>query len=63
MRTNIDLDAHLIEQALLLSKAKTKKEVVTMALDNFVKMLQRQQLLTLRGKVEWDGDLDSMRQH
>lgn len=37
MRTNIDLDAHLVEQALQLSKAKTKKEVVTLALDSFVK--------------------------
>ncbi len=63
MRTNIDLDAHLVEQALLLSKAKTKKEVVTLALDSFVKSLQRQQLLALRGKVEWEGDLDAMRQH
>lgn len=62
MRTNIDLDDKLVEQALQLSKAKTKKEVVSLALDNFVKMLQRQQLLSLRGKVAWDGDLDAMRQ-
>lgn len=63
MRTNIDLDDHLIEQALQLSKAKTKKEVVALALDSFVKSLQRQQLLALRGKVVWEGDLDAMRQH
>jgi Arc/MetJ family transcription regulator len=63
MRTNIDLDATLVEQALKLSNAKTKKEVVTLALDNFVKQLQRQQLLALRGKVVWDGDIDAMRRH
>ncbi|MEZ0486128.1 type II toxin-antitoxin system VapB family antitoxin [Fibrella aquatica] len=63
MRTNIDLDATLVEQALKLSNAKTKKEVVTLALDNFVKQLQRQQLLSLRGKVVWDGDIDAMRRH
>ncbi len=63
MRTNIDIDDHLIEQALQLSKAKTKKEVVALALDSFVKSLQRQQLLALRGNVVWEGDLDAMRQH
>ncbi|ARK10314.1 type II toxin-antitoxin system VapB family antitoxin [Fibrivirga algicola] len=63
MRTNIDLDATLVEQALKLSNAKTKKEVVTLALDNFVKQLQRQQLLAMRGKVAWEGDLDAMRRH
>lgn len=63
MRTNIDIDDHLIEQALQLSKAKTKKEVVALALDSFVKSLQRQQLLALRGNVVWEGDLDAMRKH
>lgn len=62
MRTNIDLDDKLVEQALSLSHAKTKKEVVTLALNNLVKTLQRQQLLALRGKVKWEGDLDAMRQ-
>lgn len=63
MRTNIELDDKLIDQALQLSKAKTKKEVVALALADFVKSLQRQQLLALRGKVNWEGDLDAMRQH
>ena len=62
MRTNIDLNDVLIEQALRLSNAKTKKEVVEQALENFVRMLQRKQLLELRGKVSWDGDLEAMRQ-
>ncbi|MEZ0611089.1 type II toxin-antitoxin system VapB family antitoxin [Fibrella sp. WM1] len=62
MRTNIDLDDKLVKQALSLSNAKTKKEVVTLALNNLVKTLQRQQLLALRGKVQWEGDLDAMRQ-
>lgn len=62
MRTNIDLDDQLMQQALRLSRAKTKKEVVELALQSFVKNLQRQQLLALRGKVQWEGDLDAMRQ-
>lgn len=62
MRVHIDLNDQLIEQALRLSKAKTKKEVVDKALESFVKMLQRKQLLELRGKVIWEGDLEKMRQ-
>ncbi len=63
MRTNIDLDDVLMQQALRLSHAKTKKEVVELALHNFVKTLERQQLIALRGKVQWEGDLEEMRQH
>lgn len=63
MRTNIDLNDQLVQQALELSHAKTKKEVVELALQNFVKSLQRQQLLTLRGTIQWEGDLDVMRQY
>ena len=62
MRINIDIDDQLMQQALRLSQAKTKKEVVELALQSFVKNLQRQQLLTLHGKVIWEGDLEAMRQ-
>ena len=62
MRINIDIDDQLMQQALRLSQAKTKKEVVELALQSFVKNLQRQQLLTLHGKVQWEGDLEAMRQ-
>ena len=62
MRINIDIDDQLMQQALRLSQAKTKKEVVELALQSFVRNLQRQQLLTLHGKVQWEGDLEAMRQ-
>lgn len=61
MRTNIDIDDELMKTAQKLSKIKTKKEVVEQALENFIKELQRRDMLNLRGKVEWDGDLDEMR--
>ena len=44
-----------------MSDAKTKKEVVEQALDNYVKMLNRKQILDWPGKVHWDGDLNQMR--
>ena len=62
MRTNIDIDDELMAEALRRSGAKTKREVVERALHTFVD-LQRQaeDIRSLRGTVEWVGDLDAMR--
>ena len=61
MRTNIDIDDDLLKKAMEMSGAKTKKEVVEQALDNYVKMFNRKQILDWPGKVHWDGDLEQMR--
>lgn len=61
MRTNIVLNEELVEEAMRLSKAHTKKEVVDMALQNFVAYLKRRNMKTLFGKVKWEGDLKKMR--
>lgn len=61
MRTNIDINEKLMEEALRLSHVKTKKEVVAQALDTYVRLLKQRRLLELRGKVKWEGDLDEMR--
>jgi Arc/MetJ family transcription regulator len=62
MRTNIEIDDQLMETAQRLSKIKTKKEVVEQALESFIKELQRKDMLDLRGKVIWEGNLNEMRQ-
>lgn len=61
MRTNIELDDSLVTQALQISKLKTKKDVVHEALKQYVASLKRKQLLALRGKGTWEGDLQRMR--
>lgn len=61
MRTNIDIDNKLIREAKKISKAKTKKEVVDIALRNYIKSKQRQKILDLFGKVKWEGNLKEMR--
>ena len=61
MRTNIDLDDDLVRQALELSNIKTKKEVVEQALINYIATLKRKELLALKGKVVWEGNLKQMR--
>lgn len=63
MRTNIEIDAKLMEQALQLSHLKTKREVVQHALEQYVRRLKRLKMLDLQGKVKWEGNLDEMRNH
>jgi len=60
-RTNIDIADDLIEEGLSLTHLKTKKELVNYALKELVKRERRKGILTLEGKVEWEGDLNDMR--
>ncbi|MFW6124482.1 MAG: type II toxin-antitoxin system VapB family antitoxin, partial [Acidobacteriota bacterium] len=50
MRTNVVLDDNLVEEALKLSSAKTKKELIHRALKEFVENRKRLNLLELHGK-------------
>ncbi len=61
MRTNIEIDNKLIREAKKISKAKTKKEVVDIALRSYIKSKQRKRILDLFGKVKWEGNLKQMR--
>ena len=61
MKTNIEIDEALLSEAKKLSQAKTKKQVVEQALQYYIQSLYRKQMLELRGKVQWEGDLDQMR--
>lgn len=61
MRTNIDIDDDLLADVMERSETKTKKEAVEMALQLFRRMLAQRDLLELRGKVRWDGNLDELR--
>lgn len=51
MRTNVVIDDRLIEEAMALSKLKTKRDVVHKALAEFVRALKKRDLRDLRGKV------------
>ena len=61
MRTNIVLDDKLIKEAMKLSGQKTKKDVVNMALKDFVQYYRRLEIRKFRGKMHWEGNLDEMR--
>ena len=58
MRTNVVLDDELINEALKLSGAKTKKDVISFALREFVANRRRKNLLDLAGKIKFRDDYD-----
>jgi Arc/MetJ family transcription regulator len=61
MRTNIIIDDKLMNEAMTLSKLKTKKAVVETGLRLLVQIKKQEKIKSLRGKIKWDGDLDAMR--
>jgi Arc/MetJ family transcription regulator len=60
-RTNIELDDQLINEAMHLTKKKTKKDLVNYAVEELVRQIKRKKMLELEGKVAWTGDLDKTR--
>lgn len=61
MRTNIVIDDTLMQEVLKKTGIKTKREAVEEGLKLLLKMNSQQQILKLRGKIHWEGDLDEMR--
>lgn len=62
MRTNIEIDEKLIREVMALTGAKTKREAVDDALKDKLRLTKAAKaILALRGKVEWEGDLDALR--
>ncbi|HID38531.1 MAG TPA: type II toxin-antitoxin system VapB family antitoxin [Calditrichaeota bacterium] len=53
MRTNINIDEQLLNKAMQLSKVKTKKDVIHLALREFVENKKRLNLLDLAGKIKF----------
>ena len=60
-RTNIELDDRLVKQAKRLFGKKTKKELVNFALNELIRRERAKGILSLEGKVKWEGDLREMR--
>ena len=61
MRTNIDINDKLIQEAMEVGQLKTKKAAVELALREYINMTRRQDLASMFGQVTWDGDLSQMR--
>jgi Arc/MetJ family transcription regulator len=60
MRTNIVIDDELMDEALRLSGARTKREAIDLALRTLIRLRRQEGLRALRG-IGWKGDLEAMR--
>ena len=58
MATNLDIDDRLIEEARRVGGHKTKKQVVTEALEEYVSRRKQRKIISLFGKLDWDPSYD-----
>ena len=61
MRTNIVIDEELMKQVLKLTGLKTKRAAVEQGLKMLLRLKQQEQIRKYRGKLHWEGDLDTLR--
>ncbi|GMV03081.1 MAG: hypothetical protein AMXMBFR52_27360 [Burkholderiales bacterium] len=61
MRTNIVIDDDLMKRVLKLTGLKTKREAVELGLRTLLRLRRQQEIRRFRGKLPWEGDLETMR--
>lgn len=58
MRTNVELDDALVEEAFRLTNVRTKKDLLNLALQELIRSRKKKNLLDLAGKVQFHDDYD-----
>ena len=58
MRTNVALNDELVQEAFALTGARTKKELLHLALQELVRVRRKQDLTELAGRVRLRDDFD-----
>jgi Arc/MetJ family transcription regulator len=58
LRTNIVLDEALVQEALAITGARTKKEVVQLALEELVRSRKKKNLADLAGRIQFREGFD-----
>jgi len=61
MRTNIVIDDKLMTDALRVTGLRTKREAVELGLRTVLRLSKQADIRRMRGKLQWQGDLDAMR--
>ena len=54
MATTLVIDPALLDRAMHVSGERTKKAVVTKALQEFIARREQKRIVELMGKLEWD---------
>ncbi|MCP3688666.1 MAG: type II toxin-antitoxin system VapB family antitoxin [Gammaproteobacteria bacterium] len=58
MATNLSIDTKLLDEALVISGLKTKKDTVNQALTEFVQRRKQREITSLFGVLPQDADYD-----
>lgn len=58
MATNLAIDPELLDRTVEISGERTKKAVVTKALQEFIARRVQRRVVELMGKLEWDDSFD-----
>jgi len=61
VRINIVIDDALMDEALKVTGLKTPQEVVELGLKTLIQLKRQEWIKHFRGKLAWEGDLESMR--
>ena len=61
MRTNVDIDDELMDEALKASGLRTKRQAIEEGLRLLVQVHGQGRIRKLRGALKWEGSLDDMR--
>ncbi len=61
MRTSVDIPKELIEEVMKLTGASTQNQAIKTALQSLVDREKRKRLLTFKGKIDLNVDLDKLR--
>lgn len=61
-RTNLVLNADLLEETLKVSQERTYSRAVERAMEDFVRRAKARRILELAGSGAWHGDLSAVRE-
>lgn len=61
MRTTLELPDNLLKEAMEILNTKTKSDTIKQALEEIIRTHKRKKLITYRGKIDLDIDLDALR--
>jgi len=61
-RTNVVLDDNLVQDCIKATGIKTRKALIDHALKELLRHENQIKILDLKGNINWEGNLDELRQ-
>jgi Arc/MetJ family transcription regulator len=61
MLTNVLINSRLLRKAMRATGLRSKRQVAELGLQTLIQLRAQRRLRKLRGKLQWEGDLDRMR--